>query len=138
MCQMFHRTTKNWSNKMLEELRRYYYVTPTSYIEMINTFQNLLHERRTAVSTEKERFEIGYEKIITTEGSVEGMRQNLTELQPQLVVAQEKTEKKMIEVEQKKQEAEVVEKVVLQEEAIARESANKAQAIKEECDAELA
>ena len=39
---MFHRTTIEYSGKMLQELRRNYYVTPTSYIEMITTFKTLL------------------------------------------------------------------------------------------------
>mmetsp|Transcript_25997 Transcript_25997/g.4425 ORF Transcript_25997/g.4425 Transcript_25997/m.4425 type:complete len:86 (+) Transcript_25997:5185-5442(+) len=84
---------------MKKELNRHYYVTPTSYIEMISTFRILLEEYRRAVMDEKNKFEIGYDKIITTEGSVGGMRQELIELQPKLVQAQAETDEKMVKVE---------------------------------------
>lgn len=71
---MFHKSTITNSAQMKRELGRHYYVTPTSYIEMITTFRNLLEEKRKAVMDEKNKFEIGYDKIITTEGSVAGMR----------------------------------------------------------------
>ena len=137
MCQLFHRSTIIWSQKMLTELRRHYYVTPTSYLEMITTFKVLLQERRKAVLTEKQKFEIGYDKLITTENSVEGMRANLTDLQPKLIAAQAETDKKIIIVDANKKEAEIMEAAVKEEELIAREAAGKAQAIKSECDYSL-
>lgn len=42
MCQIFHNSTIEWSGKMLSELKRHYYVTPTSYLEMITMFKTLL------------------------------------------------------------------------------------------------
>jgi hypothetical protein len=35
---------------------RFYYVTPTSYLELINTFKNLLHRQRRSVLDRKERY----------------------------------------------------------------------------------
>jgi dynein heavy chain len=138
MCQFFHRTTIEYSKKMQQELRRHYYVTPTSYLEMITTFKRLLEERRNAVLHEKERFETGFEKLITTEGSVEKMRRELTDLQPKLEEAKVETDRKVIIVEAQKKEAEIVRKVVEKEEIVARAAADKAESIKRECDAELA
>lgn len=138
MCQMFHRSTAEWSKKMLMQLRRHYYVTPTSYLEMITTFKTLLQERRKVVLGEKQKFEIGFEKLITTEGSVEGMKRDLTELQPKLEEAKIATEEKMIIVEAKKRDAEEMEESVRKEELIARTAAEKAESIKRECDIALA
>jgi dynein heavy chain, axonemal len=137
MCQLFHRSTIDWSRKMLMELKRNYYVTPTSYLEMITTFKTLLLEKRKMVSEEKQKFEIGYEKLITTENSVESMRTELTNLQPQLIEAQKETDSKIIIVDANKKEAEIMEVSVREEELIARTAANKAEAIKIECDAAL-
>ncbi|OMJ80715.1 hypothetical protein SteCoe_18966 [Stentor coeruleus] len=137
MCQVFHRSTIEWSHKMLMELRRHYYVTPTSYLEMITTFKNLLDEKRKMVLNEKNKFEIGYEKLITTENSVEGMRQVLTNLQPQLLEAQKDTDRKIIIVDANKKEAEIMEAAVKEEELIARTAAGKAEAIKKDCDIAL-
>ncbi len=64
----------------MQELKRHYYVTPTSYLELITTFSNLLKENRSKVLGAKQRYEIGLERLITTEGSVAGMKQSLTDL----------------------------------------------------------
>ena len=42
LLQYFHASTQDWSIKFFKELGRKYYVTPTSYLEMINSFKALL------------------------------------------------------------------------------------------------
>jgi len=49
MCQEFHVTTMKLSDRYLAELERHNYVTPTSYLEMINTFKLLLDNKRSQV-----------------------------------------------------------------------------------------
>jgi len=39
-------------------------VTPTSYLEMINSFKDLLGERRKEVQNQIDKYSNGYEKII--------------------------------------------------------------------------
>jgi len=138
MCQLFHRSTISWSKRMLNELKRHYYVTPTSYLEMITTFKALLADKRKQISDEKRRYEVGLEKLITTESSVENMKDELTKKQPLLEAASIETEKKMKIVAAESAEAEIVQESVAREEAIAKISADKAGAIKEDCEAELA
>jgi len=46
MCQEFHTSTLKLSDRFLAELERHNYVTPTSYLEMINTFKLLLDNKR--------------------------------------------------------------------------------------------
>lgn len=46
MCQFFHMSTQKLSDEFLVRLNRQTYVTPTSYLEMINTFQSLLEKKR--------------------------------------------------------------------------------------------
>ena len=80
MVQFFHESTINWANDFYNVLKRKFYVTPTSYIELITTFKTLLEERRKAVKKDQFKYENGYEKIILTEKSVEKMQKNLIEL----------------------------------------------------------
>jgi dynein heavy chain len=49
MVQEFHTTTQTAAAKFEAELRRVYYVTPTSYLELINTFKSLLAVKRKEV-----------------------------------------------------------------------------------------
>ena len=54
------------SDKFLQELRRYYYVTPTSYLELIKTFKLLFDAKRVEISTKKGRYQNGLTKILQT------------------------------------------------------------------------
>lgn len=65
------------------------------------------------------------------------MRKDLEELQPQLKIAAEETEKMMKTIEIESKQAEEQRAVVSAEEAIANEKASQAQALKDECQAEL-
>jgi dynein heavy chain len=42
MMKYMHSNIKTWSERLKQELNRYYYVTPTSYIEFILSFKQLL------------------------------------------------------------------------------------------------
>jgi len=46
MCKEFHTSTHDLSARFLNELERHNYVTPTSYLELINTFKTLLNKKR--------------------------------------------------------------------------------------------
>jgi dynein heavy chain len=112
-------------------------VTPTSYIELIRTFQTLLTEKRKVVKELICKYANGFEKIVTTEQSVGKMQENLIKLQPELKKAAEQTEVKMKEVAEKKAEADVLKEAISGEEQIVTTAANAAHAIKEDCNREL-
>ena len=50
MCKMFHVSTGELSTRYRNELERYNYVTPTSYLELISTFKTMLDKKRTCVA----------------------------------------------------------------------------------------
>jgi dynein heavy chain len=66
------------------------------------------------------------------------MQKELEDLQPQLVVAAEENEKMMKIIAVESKEVEITSEKVRAEEAIANEQAASAQALKDECEAELA
>lgn len=47
MCMEFHTTTITLSDDFYLRLKRHNYVTPTSYLELIFTFKDLLRAKRT-------------------------------------------------------------------------------------------
>lgn len=73
----------------MAELKRNYYVTPTSYLELITTFKTLLAEKRKYVTQQRDRYKNGYETLINTEQKVGDMRAYLEDLQPKLVIKAE-------------------------------------------------
>ena len=58
--------------------------------------------------TVKKRYEVGLEKLQTTESSVQGMQAELIELQPQLAVAAKETEAAMEVISRESAEADKV------------------------------
>ncbi|CEM36965.1 unnamed protein product, partial [Vitrella brassicaformis CCMP3155] len=138
MCQVLHSGARGMADRFLAELKRYYYVTPTSYLELITTFKTLLAEQREQVSAMKSRYEVGLDKLKTTENSVEGMQRELTDLQPILETKGQETAEMMKVVAAETDKTAEIKEVVAGEEAIASEAAEKANSIKTECEQELA
>ncbi|EGD75848.1 dynein heavy chain 7 [Salpingoeca rosetta] len=138
LCQEFHESTRALSERMLAQLRRHNYVTPTSYLELINTYKVMLDNRRQAVSKQKRRYEVGLEKLRSAASQVDGMKEELVALQPQLQAAQKETDAAMVEIEASSKDVAEQQKIVAADEAVANEQAQAAKAIKDECDADLA
>ena len=86
----------------------------------------------------KRRYEVGLEKLESAASQVSVMKQELTDLQPQLVEASKEVDDIMVIIERESIEVAKVEKVVKADEAVANEQAEAATAIKNECDADLA
>ncbi|KAJ8926978.1 hypothetical protein NQ314_020603 [Rhamnusium bicolor] len=138
MCQMFHISTQTLSDDYYLRLKRHNYVTPTSYLEMISTFKTFLDRKRNEVLKGKKRYEVGLEKLDNAGEQVSLMQASLEALQPALVVAAAKVEAIIKNVQTESAEAAVVEKTVMEDEELANEQAKAAQAIKDDCDADLA
>eukprot|EP01052_Picozoa_sp_SAG31_P052097 SAG31_NODE_12698_length_923_cov_1.514563_1_plen_205_part_10 len=86
----------------------------------------------------KNRYENGLIALRETESSVETMKEELIALQPELVKAQTETAEMMVVIERESEEANKVKEVVSGEEAIANGKAAEVQAIKDDCEADLA
>lgn len=108
MVQTFHTTTEKARVSFFEELGRVYYVTPTSYLELINTFKSLLDEKRKEVLNLKNRYSNGYDCLISTEQNVNVMEQELKDLQPILIQKGQETEEKLVVVTRETAEADKV------------------------------
>lgn len=77
MVQTFHTNTETSARKFKSQLKRHYYVTPTSYLELISTFRILLEEKRNEIRELRDRYSNGYDCLIKTEGSVSIMQAEL-------------------------------------------------------------
>lgn len=66
------------------------------------------------------------------------MQKELQDLQPMLVTTAEENDKMMVIIEKESKEVEMTTAKVAAEEAVANEQAASAQALKDECEAELA
>lgn len=67
---MQQRITK-LSQRYLQELRKYYYVTPTSYLELLDTFKSLKDKQEKLMQKYINQYSSGVNKIQKTEEVVE-------------------------------------------------------------------
>ncbi|EDL24717.1 mCG120479 [Mus musculus] len=111
ICKHFHTSIMHLSERFLEELGRHNYVTATSYLELIGSFRQLLTKKRQAVMEAKQRYVNGLDQLAFAESQI-------------------------IEVESAQVEAK--RKFVKLDEEIASGKAEEAQALKNECESDLA
>jgi dynein heavy chain, axonemal len=80
---------------------RYFYVTPTSYLELLSSFGRLEKMKREQVEANKRRYDVGLTKIRETSKLVKGMEEELVALQPTLAKLQKETNEMIAVIEKK-------------------------------------
>lgn len=138
MCELFHESTIQLSERFKAALLRYNYVTPTSYLELIQSFKSLYAKQKDLISAQRKRYTTGLEKVAFAAASVGRMQVELSELRPKLVKTGEQTTAMLATIQVESAEAESSRAVVAQDEAVASKKAELAQSIKDECEGELA
>jgi len=83
-CVFIHQSVEKKSAKFYETLRRFNYVTPTSYLELLRTFIRLLSEKRSEIEVTRNRLQTGLDKLESTSAQVGVMEKELVALQPVL------------------------------------------------------
>ncbi|KAG2485619.1 hypothetical protein HYH03_015682 [Edaphochlamys debaryana] len=136
-CVGVHQSVERRSKKFYDELRRYNYVTPTSYLELLTTFIKLLSEKRTEITEKRRRLEVGLSKLIDTAAQVEVMQKELQDLQPVLAATAKEVEDMMVVITNDKKEADETKKSVEQQEKDANEQAARAKQIAEDAQRDL-
>lgn len=138
MVMTFNTSVANGSDKFYREQGRKNYVTPTSYLEMLRSFKILYKKTFVDITMQRDRYTTGLEKLEFAAGQVSVMQKKLQDLQPQLKVTSDETEKIMVKIERDTAEAEKKKEVVGADEAAANEAAASSQAIRDDCEGDLA
>uniref|UniRef100_A0A8C3E132 Dynein axonemal heavy chain 12 n=1 Tax=Corvus moneduloides TaxID=1196302 RepID=A0A8C3E132_CORMO len=138
ICKYFHTSVLSLSERFLQSLGRHNYVTPTSYLELIAAFQRLLTEKRDSVMKAKKKYVNGLDKLAFAESQVGRMKEELIELQPKLEEAKVENASMMKTIEVESAEVEEKRKIVKVDEEFATAKAEEAQALKNECESDLA
>lgn len=137
LCLKFHMDARRLSEAYLQQQNRHVYVTPTSYLELITTFQQLLEEKRSKLQADRNRYIVGLEKLDSTEQKIHLMRQQLAEMQPALAKARAECEKMLETVNAETEAAMELRKNIAVKEASAQQAAALAKSIELECTREL-
>ncbi|CAD8044294.1 unnamed protein product [Paramecium primaurelia] len=125
------------TQKYNSEQRRQFYVTPTQYLQMLQTFKRLQREISEQSLALIDRFESGIEKIIKTQKEVDKIKLQLFELQPQLEQATIENQKLLQRIKLKKEEADQKRRLCEYDEMICQKHRDQATELKNICITEL-
>lgn len=132
-----HSSVTEESIKYKEELSRYNYVTPTSYLELLNVFKFLLKEKREEVGGLRHKLQFGLDRLADASAQVAKLQDDLTAKQPVLEKTQQQVAEMMVVIAKDTEEAEKTQKVVAVKEEAASSKANECNEIKNSAQVEL-
>ncbi|CAK9228319.1 unnamed protein product [Sphagnum troendelagicum] len=138
MCMLFHQHAATLAVTFLQEAQRFIYVTPTSYLELLATYKDLLQKKWKEIDSIRTRYKMGLEKLYFAESQVTVMKESLVALQPILIKTAEDTNMLLKAIDAETKDAQATCSIVETEEAAAHVKAMEAKAIKDECEGELA
>lgn len=99
---VIHKSVSIASDRLLSELGRYNYVTPTNYIEFVSKFENTLAQRRQANSSEASKLRAGLFKIDDARDQVEIMSEKLKINQIELTDYQAECDECLVQIGEQK------------------------------------
>ncbi|KAG0617480.1 hypothetical protein M758_5G192300 [Ceratodon purpureus] len=137
VCVYIHQSVERKSKEFYEELRRFNYVTPTSYLELLMCFIKLLTEKRIDFEGLKGRLTVGLDKLLTTADEVSVMQDELVSLQPILIKTAKEADDMMEAISIDQADAARTKEAVGKQEAAANKMAAAAKAIADSAQAEL-
>ena len=137
-CSYLHNSVRTLASKFEEKLKRVTYTTPTSYLELLRSYQSSLDVCREQVGLSRDRYANGLDKLDFAAEQVATMQQELTDLLPVLADSQEKTNELMVTIEKKLPGVQEMQKTVGQEAAVVQVEADSCNKMKSECEADLA
>ncbi|KAF7282405.1 hypothetical protein GWI33_002719 [Rhynchophorus ferrugineus] len=138
VCQYFHVEAIKNSDEFYEKLGRKTYITSASYLELIKSFTELTNRKQNELMAAKNRYLGGLEKLYHASVSIGEMQRSLAELQPQLKEMSDKATAMLKQIEKETATVEKISAVVREDEKVANKQAAAAQALKLECEADLA
>ena len=137
ISQFMHSTSQDAAEDFFESLRRRTYMTPTSYLELIGLFTDLVGKKRGELTTKLERYTIGSKTLNETKSVVDELKDSLAKMQPTIEQAKKDTAELMVKVQADQEIAREKSEACAVDEKAASEAAAEATAIKTDCQKDL-
>ncbi|XP_030643583.1 dynein heavy chain 6, axonemal [Chanos chanos] len=137
MCVVIHVSVTDMAECFFSELRRRYYITPTSYLELINLYLSMLGEKRKQLEAARDRVKNGLTKLLETNELVDKMKLDLSALEPVLKQKSIDVNALMEKLAVDQEKADQVRRVVKEDEALAKVKAEETQAIADDAQRDL-
>uniref|UniRef100_A0A8D2JQJ9 Dynein axonemal heavy chain 6 n=1 Tax=Sciurus vulgaris TaxID=55149 RepID=A0A8D2JQJ9_SCIVU len=137
MCVNVHLSVSQTADRYYTELRRRYYTTPTSYLELINLYLTMLTEKKKQLISARDRVKNGLTKLLQTNILVDNMKLELSALEPVLLQKSHDVETLMEKLAVDQESADQVRSIVQEDEATAKVKAEETQAIADDAQRDL-
>ncbi|XP_051939159.1 dynein axonemal heavy chain 6 isoform X1 [Hippocampus zosterae] len=137
LCVETHVSVSVMAERFFSELRRRYYTTPTSYLELINLYLSMLDNKRQQLVLARDRVKSGLTKLLETNELVATMKVDLSALEPLLKQKSIDVDALMEKLSVDQESADETRRVVKEEEAIAKVKAEDTQAIADDTQRDL-
>lgn len=137
-CKYYHVEARKISDGFYRHFGRKTYITSASYLDLIISYQLLTNKKQKDIMKAKHRYLNGLKKLDFAAQQVTEMQISLEELQPKLKRMTEKATAMLEEIEHETVEVENASRLVREDEKVANVQAAAAQALKAECEADLA
>ncbi|XP_036364895.1 dynein heavy chain 6, axonemal-like [Octopus sinensis] len=129
VCVTMHISTRKISEDFYNALKRRYYITPTSYLELINLYETMLTSKSKEVRQRLKQVQNGLDKIQETNDLVDRMKKELVALEPELKEKSANTIALLENLVVDQDAADKVKKDVMVNEAIAKQKADETEAV---------
>lgn len=129
-----HNSVSEASDKYYAELRRRNYTTPTSYLDLIKTYIQMLKEQKQIVPMKILRYQGGLTRLAETNKMVDDLKAMLIKLRPEIDRKEEETQKLVVDLEKQREIAGHQEKINEKEEAESQKLFNDVKSIKTDCE----
>ncbi|CAE8734034.1 unnamed protein product [Polarella glacialis] len=137
ISQFMHSSSRQAAEDFYNSVRRRTYMTPTSYLELIGLFIDLVGKKRGELTVKLERYTIGSKTLIETKTVVDDLKASLSKMQPVIVQATKETAELMVKVEADQIVAKEKSEACAVDEAEATAAAKEANEISTDCKKDL-
>lgn len=126
------------SDLFYEELKRKYYITPTSYLELLKSYLDMFRHNKNMIPFSIKRYTVGLEKLKETNEQVKILQDKIIKFQPILDAQAIENEALKKVLEKEKEIARETQEVVSKEAEIAQKVADEVNESKSICEEDVA
>ncbi|KAL8598268.1 hypothetical protein ACOMHN_035218 [Nucella lapillus] len=138
ICVAVHKSVVDTGARYWQELRRHFYATPSSYMELIRLYARMLRANRQEFESDRQRLQVGLSTLSDAKKMVGEMQDELLSLGPIIVVKTKDTEELLEQLEKDQEAVEQVRQIVESEEEVMLKETQIVQNYADECTNDLA
>ncbi|KAJ8983473.1 hypothetical protein NQ317_014931 [Molorchus minor] len=137
VCVAMHESVEKMTDRFYNEMRRHYYTTPSSYLQLIKLYKVTLDKKTDKITKVRDRISNGLQKIYETNSVIDSMKETLIALEPELQQKSKAVEELMIHLEKEQKSADKVRFVVKGDEEVAKVKADETQLLADDAQRDL-